>query len=77
MKTFKLTVTEGELEALIFHHSRIIQNAIENEEKVSVEVSQRIHDLTKRLNKETAEIEPIETNNTQTEATEETKPSGW
>lgn len=57
MKTWKLTVTEGELTALIHHHSRLMQNAIEDGKVVSAELSQRIHDLTKRLNRETPEIE--------------------
>ncbi len=59
MKTFKLTVTEGELLALIYHHSRIIQNHIEDNDAIypSIETSERIHALTKRLNRDIPEIE--------------------
>ena len=51
MKTFKLTVTEDELRALIDF------NLAHHQDKPTVESSARIHDLTKRLNKETPEIE--------------------
>ena len=60
MKTFKLTVTEDELKALINHHSRIIQNSIEDGALPSIDTSERIHNLTKRLNKDTPEIEPAQ-----------------
>ena len=51
MKTFKLTVTEEELKALISHH------AINMHTNFDTETSERIHTLTKRLNKDTPEIE--------------------
>jgi hypothetical protein len=51
MKTFKLTVTEDELKALINHHHN------NYEDRFNPETSERIHTLTKRLNKETPEIE--------------------
>lgn len=51
MKTWKLTVNEEELKALInFHLSSAYNDS-------SIERSQRIHDLTKRLNRDTPEIE--------------------
>ena len=52
-KTWKLTVNEEELKALIDHHK---QRSCFN--SYDVETSSRIHDLTKRLNKDTPEIEP-------------------
>jgi hypothetical protein len=63
MKTFKLTVTEDELRALIRHHANSLTytgsiNAIGMDySNYSTETSERIHTLTKRLNKETPEIE--------------------
>lgn len=68
MRTFKLTVTEDELKALINHHIFVVQTH-------TVEWSARIHDLTKRLNK-TVE----ENNNADVErenATEQPKVEGW
>ncbi len=53
MKTFKLTITEDEMRALIDFNVRQHQIA----ETPSVETSERIHTLTKRLNKDTPEIE--------------------
>ncbi|HYT42022.1 MAG TPA: hypothetical protein VEP90_06730 [Methylomirabilota bacterium] len=58
MKTFKLTVTEDELKALIEYHARFMcygGNPTTN--PFNTETSERIHTLTKRLNKETPEIE--------------------
>lgn len=53
MKTWKLTVNEDELRALIdYHHNSVLIQG-----KHDVERSARIHDLTKRLNRETPEIE--------------------
>ena len=59
MKTWKLTVNEEELKALIWHHSHLHLHSAEpyDEDKPDVERSARIHDLTKRLNRETPEIE--------------------
>lgn len=52
MKTWKVALTEDELKALIdYHSSRHPAGGY------SLETSARIHDLTKRLNKETPEIE--------------------
>lgn len=48
MRTFKLTVTEEELKAIIQNHVWFMTG--ENAE-FTVERSSRIHDLTKRLNK--------------------------
>ena len=52
MKTFKLTITEAELRALIDYHL-----STHNVLNYSTETSERIHTLTKRLNKDTPEIE--------------------
>lgn len=50
-KTWKVTVDEDELKALInFNTHRLYQN-------YTVDTSQRIHNLTKRLNKDEPEIE--------------------
>lgn len=49
MKTFKLTVTEDELKALIDFHKQSTS--------YDIETSERIHNLTKRLNRETPEID--------------------
>jgi hypothetical protein len=64
MKTFKLTVTEDELRALIRHHANTMTyagsigaNGAYDYSNYSIETSERIHTLTKRLNKETPEIE--------------------
>lgn len=65
MKMFGLKVSEDELKALINYN---LSNHGLNRE-YDIERSQRIHDLTKRLNKETPEIE----NDPRTE--EEPKPS--
>jgi pyruvate-formate lyase-activating enzyme len=71
MKKFKLTVDEEELKALIrFHSANILDN-----DNYEIERSQRIHDLTKRLNKETPEIEPVEL--PQAIAAKEEQQSGW
>ena len=53
MKTFKLTVTEDELKALInhYHYKHVYKPSYDTE------ISERIHTLTKRLNKDTPEIE--------------------
>jgi hypothetical protein len=86
MKTFKLTVTEDELKALIEYHARFMcygGNSIIN--PLNTETSERIHTLTKRLNKETPEIEndprPQETtpqSTQETASTEQAKiPEGW
>lgn len=69
MKTWKLTVNEDELRALITHHL----NKMFGEQ--SVERSARIHDLTKRLNKETPEIENAEQAQPQQAAPKSTE--GW
>jgi hypothetical protein len=52
MKTFKLTVTQEELERIIKHHADKIQLGYHD-----IETSERIHSLTKRLTKDIPEIE--------------------
>lgn len=52
MKTFKVTITEEELIAIIEHHAHKMSSY-----EITPERSARIHDLTKRLHKETPEIE--------------------
>ena len=52
MKTFKLTVTEEELRSIIKYHAQAVELG-----QHDVETSERIHTLTKRLNKDTPEIE--------------------
>ena len=56
MKTWKLTVNEEELKALICFHSEEHSNNA-NHAMPDVERSARIHDLTKRLNRKTPEVE--------------------
>lgn len=68
MKTFKLTVDENELRAIISYHM------YSSPDGFTVERSSRIHDLTKRLNKETPEVEKEET---ETHTNPETKVDGW
>lgn len=68
-KTWKITVDEEEMYALIEHHS--IKHSINHGDGFKVERSARIHDLTKRLNKKD---EPeIEVDQTKTE----TVPQAW
>jgi len=50
-KTWKLTVNEEELRALINHNNNLLFQS------PTPEISLRLHDLVKRLNKETPEIE--------------------
>jgi hypothetical protein len=69
MKTWKLTVNEDELKALINHHRF-------KTDDTTVETSARIHDLTKRLNKETPEIEKDEPQQVAAE-TQQPTTSGW
>lgn len=62
MKTFGLKITEDELKALIRYHANKISYSVHSpagldHTNYDIETSQRIHDLTKRLNKETPEIE--------------------
>lgn len=52
MKTFKVTLTEDELKAIIEYHAEKMVSY-----DITPERSARIHDLTKRLNKDTPEIE--------------------
>lgn len=60
MKTWTLKIDEDELKALIMHHvNRMFSDQ-------SVERSSRIHDLTKRLNKDAPEIEQVENAQQQT-----------
>lgn len=68
MKTFKLTINEDELKALINHHCHSYNG------RYTVEQSARIHDLTKRLNRDTAEIE-VETKQAEVQQQEPLK--GW
>lgn len=76
-RTWKITVDEEELHALIEHHS--IRHSIAHGDGFKVERSSRIHDLTKRLNKKD---EPeIEKEEEQPKITEEQAkaniPAGW
>ena len=58
MKTYKLQITEEELIALISYNTRKLRNQTYSaSEKPSTETAQRIVDLTRRLNKDTPEIE--------------------
>ena len=60
MKTFKLTLTEDELIALIGYHTKKHSSfCYGSDVNPSVETSERIHTLTKRLNKDTPEVEEI------------------
>ena len=75
MKTFKLQITEEEMVALIDFHTRKLSS-----QRPSIEVAQRIVDLTRRLNKDTPEIEgDPRPKNTQIEAAQENAkiPEGW
>lgn len=75
MKTFTFKATEGELLALIHHHSRIIQNHVEDGSQPTPEMSERLHFLTKKLHKDTPDVEEVKQPET---ATENTKPLlGW
>lgn len=57
-RKFGLKVTEGELIALIHHHTLIIKNTIEDDvAKPVIEVSERLHNLMKRLHNDKPEIE--------------------
>lgn len=73
MKTFKLTVTEDELKALIDFHKQSTT--------YDVETSERIHSLTKRLNRDTPEIEndPRQhiSEQPQVSAAKEEQPTSW
>ena len=66
MRTFKITVDEDELKALIDHHT-----AIHNLHGYKVETSERIHKLTKSLNKPETEEPP------QVTAAKTEQPQGW
>lgn len=75
-KTWKITVDEEEMKALIRYHSNTL---LYEDKTISIERSSRIHDLTKRLNKKD---EPeIEKEEPQPEITEEQAkaniPAGW
>lgn len=71
MKTFKLTVTEDELKAIIHHHVRVHYG-----NNITIERSSRIHDLTKRLNKK--DNEPEEVSETEKQPENQTNPiAGW
>lgn len=75
MKTFKLTVTEEELTAIIQHHVWAMYG--ENGE-ITIERSSRIHDLTKRLNKKDNEPEEASEPEKQTQPETQTSPiAGW
>lgn len=68
MKTWTLKIDEDELRALItYHNNRMFVDQ-------SIEHSSRIHDLTKRLNKDTPEIENAEQAQPQTAPKEA---QGW
>lgn len=70
MKTWKLTVNEEELKALISWHNMAMMGHVTNDRynapDISPERSARIHDLTKRLNKETPDIETEDKQQAQT-----------
>lgn len=70
-KTWKLTVDEEEMHALIEHHS--IKHSIAHGDGFKVERSSRIHDLTKRLNKKDEPEIEVEKTETKTE----TVPQAW
>ena len=71
MKTWTLKINEEEMRALITHHN----NSMFGDQ--SVERSARIHDLTKRLNKDTPDIENAEQTQPQTAQQEAPKATGW
>lgn len=48
-RKIKLTVTESELQALIQHHAAKFMSY--DDKSFTTDISSRIHDLTKRLNK--------------------------
>lgn len=56
MKTFKIQITEEELVALIAFHTGKLRGQAENM-KPSKETAERLVDLTRRLNKDTPDIE--------------------
>lgn len=71
-RAWKLTVNEEELRALIAH------NMSKHYEKMDVEYSARIHDLTKRLNKDTPEIEQEQQQtNAENQQTASNTAGGW
>lgn len=73
MKTFKLTVTENELKAIINHHVSAHYG-----DNITVERSSRIHDLTKRLDKKDNEPEEASETEKQTQPETQTSPiAGW
>lgn len=74
MKTFGLRINEEELRALIDYHA-----AMHGKGDYDIERSQRIHDLTKRLNKETPEIEgdPRPQEEAKEEVITKTDSTGW
>jgi len=73
MKTYKLQITEEELIALIEYNTRKLRNQTYLvSEKPSTETAQRIVDLTRRLNKDTLEIEVEVSNKAQVKI-----PDGW
>lgn len=74
-RKFTLKITEGELLALIYHHSIIIARDIETEVNPAIDNSERLHDLVKRLNKTTPEIEEIKEPAQATAAKEEQQQS--
>lgn len=71
MKTWSLKINEEELKALIDHHA-----AMHGTGDYEIERSARIHDLTKRLNKETPEIE-TDPRPDETRQPPVTQPEGW
>lgn len=77
MRTFKLTINEDELRALINHHASG-HNYVNG---FNVERSSRIHDLTKRLNKRVDDNNnDVDDNNDDVErkkATEVASIDGW
>lgn len=67
-RKFKVTLNEDELKAVISYNSgRLWEN-------YSVECSARIHDLTKRLNRDTPEVEQDKPN---TSTEDQSTTAGW
>jgi len=56
-KSFTVKLTEEELQAVIHMHALKMATAIDTGMSVNPETSARLHDLTKRLTRETPEIE--------------------
>lgn len=71
-RKFRLQVTEDELIALIKHHSYNIMDHV----NPIPDMSERLHDLVKRLHKTSPEIEEVVNNTTETKQ-EQAQGSQW